>query len=211
MSGDPTETVFLVDDEESVRRSLKYLLESVKIHVESFDSAESFLKHLPANARGCIVLDVRMPGMGGPELMNHLQNRGVELPIVFLTAHGDVPLAVRAMQGGAIDFLQKPPNSQTFLESVRRALIRDRDRILDQDEHESTRKCLESLSERERQVLDLMMAGNNNKQIAWELGISHKTVETHRSKMMRKMRSPSYPELIKRMLSRNPQVKTPAP
>ena len=120
------ETVFIVDDEEPVRRSFKYLLESVKLRVEAFESAEALLKKLTPTAHGCIVLDVRMPGISGPELMDHLTGIGLTIPIIFLSAHGDVPLAVRAMRGGAIDFLQKPPNSQVFLECVRRALASDR-------------------------------------------------------------------------------------
>lgn len=199
MSNDE-ETVFVVDDEEPVRRSLKYLLESIKLRVEAFDSAEALLKNLTPAARGCIVLDVRMPGIGGPELMDHLNQSGLTIPIIFLSAHGDVPLAVRAMRGGAIDFLQKPPNSQVFLECVRRALASDRQARHERAEAAVVNERLATLTDRERQVLEKLVVGRSNKAIARDMDVSYKTVEAHRARVMRKMRVSNYPELVHLML-----------
>jgi len=195
------ETVYIVDDEESLRQSLKYLLESVKLRVEAFDSAESLLKALSPSSNGCVVLDVRMPGMSGPELMDHLNDRGFVLPIIFLSAHGDVPLAVRAMRGGAVDFLQKPPNSQVFLECVRRALAQGRRAHQDQQDAEVINVRLATLTAREREVLDRLVAGDNNKAIARRLLVSYKTAEAHRARVMRKMQARSYPDLVQMMLA----------
>jgi FixJ family two-component response regulator len=195
------ETVFIVDDEEPVRRSLKYLLESVKLRVEAFESAESLLKKLTPTAHGCIVLDVRMPGIGGPELMDHLNQVGLTIPIIFLSAHGDVPLAVRAMRGGAIDFLQKPPNSQVFLECVRRALASDRQARQERAETAVVNERLAALTDREREVLERLVAGQSNKAIARDLDVSYKTVEAHRARVMRKMQVSNYPALVHLILN----------
>ena len=189
-------TVFIVDDEEPVRRSFKYLLESVKLRVEAFESAEALLKKLTPTAHGCIVLDVRMPGISGPELMDHLTGIGLTIPIIFLSAHGDVPLAVRAMRGGAIDFLQKPPNSQVFLECVRRALASDRQARQERAEIAVVNERLSALTEREREVLERLVAGQSNKAIARELDVCYKTVEAHRGRVMRKMQVSNYPALV---------------
>jgi two-component system response regulator FixJ len=197
---DSEETVYVVDDEESLRRSLTYLLESVKLRVEAFDSAESLLKGLKPASIGCIVLDVRMPGMSGPELMDHLNQRGCVLPIIFLSAHGDVSLAVRAMRGGAVDFLQKPPNSQVFLECVRRALAQGRKMHREQAKSAVINARLATLTAREREVLDRLVAGDNNKTIARSLTVSYKTAEAHRARVMRKMQATSYPDLVRMML-----------
>jgi two-component system response regulator FixJ len=194
------ETVYIVDDEEPLRRSLKYLLESVKLRVEAFESAETLLKSLTPLSHGCIVLDVRMPGMSGPELMDHLIERGFAIPIIFLSAHGDVPLAVRAMRGGAVDFLQKPPNSQAFLECVRRALTQGRRTHERQAKAAVINERLASLTAREREVLDLLVAGENNKAIARLLNFGYKTAEAHRARLMRKMQARNYPELVHMML-----------
>lgn len=190
------ETVFIVDDEEPVRRSLRYLLESVKLRVEAFDSAEAFLAGKSAGACGCIVLDVRMPGLSGPELMDRLNRSGQAMPIIFLSAHGDVPLAVRAMRGGAIDFLQKPPNSQVFLECVRRALEHNRRTRAENAEAAAVDQRLATLTAREHEVLDCLIAGRSNKEIARQLDISYKTVEAHRARLMRKLSASSYAELV---------------
>lgn len=202
-------TVFIVDDEEPVRRSLKYLLESVKLHVEAFDSAEMLLKKLSPTCHGCIVLDVRMPGIGGPELMDHLNESGITIPIIFLSAHGDVPLAVRAMRGGAIDFLQKPPNSQVFLECVRRALASDRRARHERAEIAVVNERLATLTDREREVLEHLVVGHSNKVIARDLDVSYKTVEAHRARVMRKMQVTGYPQLVQLMLNihRNGQIR----
>jgi FixJ family two-component response regulator len=193
---DDGETVFIIDDEEPVRRSLRYLLEAVKLKVEDFDSAEAFLAAKTTAASGCIVLDVRMPGISGPELMDRLNRGGPSMPIIFLSAHGDVPLAVRAMRGGAIDFLQKPPNSQVFLDCVRRALEHSRRTREERTEAASVEQRLATLTAREREVLEGLIAGRSNKLIARELEISYKTVEAHRGRLMRKMSASSYAELV---------------
>ncbi|GAC1623482.1 MAG: response regulator transcription factor [Nevskia sp.] len=197
------QTVFIVDDETSVRESLRWLLESIRLRVQTFDSAEAFLAVAKPDACGCIVLDVRMPGMSGPELMDELKLRHVHLPILFLSAHGDVPLAVRAMKGGALDFLQKPYNNQQFLERVHQALqldLRNRgERRRDVDL--STR--LEALTSREREILDQVVAGRSNKEVGRALGISYKTVEAHRGRLMRKMGAASFAELLQMMLARS--------
>lgn len=194
-------TVFVVDDEESVRNSLRWLLESIRLQVRTFESAESFLASVHADCAGCVVLDVRMPGMSGPELMEHLNGSGIRLPVLFLSAHGDVPLVVRAMKGGALDFLQKPYNNQQFLERVHYALQEDarhrdqRERCVDLGER------LALLTEREREILDHVVAGQSNKEIGRSLAISYKTVEAHRGRLMKKMGAASFAELMQMMLS----------
>lgn len=199
-------TVFVVDDDKSVRDSIRWLLESISLHVETFDSAETFLKQFSPDRPGCLILDVRMPGMSGPELMDRLGAPKPAIPIIFLSAHGDVPLAVRAMKGGAVDFLQKPYNNQTFLERVRQALEQDaetRRKRLQQDDV-STR--LAALTDRERQVLKGVVAGKSNKEIARDLDISYKTVEVHRGRLMQKMEAHSVAELMQLVLHQEAMV-----
>lgn len=197
----PSQTVFIVDDEESVRSSLRWLLESIHLKVATFESAEAFLKTYSTSQAGCLVLDVRMPGMSGPELMDRLNADGINIPMIFLSAHGDVPLAVRAMKGGAIDFLQKPYNNQTFLERVRQALSRDAGSRQQQKYSEDVSARLAALTLREREVLALIVEGQSNKLIARQLDISHKTVEAHRGRLMRKMGANSFAELLHLMLT----------
>jgi len=199
-------SVFIVDDEESVRNSLRFLLESIRLPVETFDSAEAFLSSYEAVRPGCLVLDVRMPGLGGPELMDLLKERGLRIPILFLSAHGDVPLAVRAMKAGAVDFLQKPYNNQIFLERVRQALRIDEDARREGQRDDVVASKLAALSPRERLVLARVVAGDTNKVIARVLGISHKTVETHRGRLMHKMGADSFASLMHLVLGRNDQV-----
>ncbi|MEC9361806.1 MAG: response regulator transcription factor [Sinimarinibacterium flocculans] len=195
------QTVFVVDDEKSVRDSIRWLLESIRLTVRTFESAEQFLEEFSADRGGCLVLDVRMPGMSGPELMDCLSARGSPLPIIFLSAHGDVPLAVRAMKGGAVDFLQKPYNNQVFLERVRQALDQDAQQRRQRLRHDGVAERLGALTERERQVLDGVVAGQSNKVIARELDISYKTVEAHRSRLMQKMDAHSVAELLQMVLT----------
>ncbi|MBL6749855.1 MAG: response regulator transcription factor [Nevskia sp.] len=203
-AGEPTAgepTVFIVDDEESVRQSLRWLLESIRLRVETFASAEDFLARFDQSRPGCIVLDVRMPGMSGPELMDRLNQAHAATPIIFLSAHGDVPLAVRSMKGGAVDFLQKPYNNQQFLERVQQALAQDA------RERERRRKqsllaaSMNALTPREREILEKVVAGLSNKQIGKALAISHKTVEAHRARLMRKMGASSFAELLQLVLT----------
>ena len=194
-------TVFVVDDEASVRSSLQWLLESIRLKVETFDSAEAFLIKPPIDRPGCLVLDVRMPGMTGPELMDKLNQMHLMMPIIFLSAHGDVPLAVRTMKGGAFDFLQKPYNNQQFLERIRLALEMDGKNRNLRKQKGDTAVRIDALSGREREILDLVIEGQSNKVIGRALGISYKTVEAHRARLMRKMGVASFAELMQVVLA----------
>lgn len=203
---DPAQTVYVVDDEASVRESLRWLLESIRLRVQTFDSAEAFLEAVTPEACGCLVLDVRLRGMSGPELMDTLRERRMRLPILFLSAHGDVPLAVRAMKGGAIDFLQKPYNNQQFLDRVYQALQQDLHGRSERRRAVDLRARLEALTTREREILDQVVAGRSNKEVGRNLGISYKTVEAHRGRLMRKMGAASFAELLQMMLGRVEKV-----
>lgn len=194
-------TVYVVDDESSVRSSLQWLLESIRLKVETFDSAESFLAKILSDRPGCLVLDVRMPGLSGPELMDKLNEKHFSMPIIFLSAHGDVPLAVRTMKGGAFDFLQKPYNNQQFLERVRNALELDAKNRSHRKQQGDTATRIDGLSGREREILDLVVEGQSNKVIGRALGISYKTVEAHRARLMRKMGVSSFAELMQVVLA----------
>lgn len=197
---DIEQTVFIVDDEEALRESLRWLLESIRLRIETFDSAEAFLSSYAPDRAGCLVLDVRMPGTSGPELMDQLNRIGAGIPIIFLSAHGDVPLTVRAMKGGAFDFLQKPYNNQEFIDRVSQALALDRSNRSQRKRLDDCSSRLATLTVRERQVMDRVVAGQSNKVIARELGISHKTVEAHRSRLMRKMQATSLAQLLQQAL-----------
>lgn len=179
-------TVFVVDDDHPVRDSLTLLLEQEDIAVESFDSAESFLAACRSLPRSCAIVDIRMPGMGGMQLQAELSRRGVLLPIIFLTGHGDIPLSVRAIKAGAVDFLTKPVTGTALLESVQAAL-RESERMSVQAEanHTATTR-IANLTEREREVMALAVDGLPNKEIARRLGISHRTVEIHKARIMHK-------------------------
>lgn len=189
-------TVFVVDDDEAVRGGLQQLLQTIGLNVQTYASADEFLASYRPGQAGCLVLDIRMPGMGGLDLQEQLARQGIQLPIIFLTGHGDVPAAVRALKGGAMDFLEKPFNSQVLLDLIQQAIRRDADtRTRVAEELEVTRR-LTTLTEREREVLDMMTGGKANKVIAMELGISERTVEFHRGKIMKKMQARSLAELI---------------
>jgi FixJ family two-component response regulator len=195
-------TVFVVDDDEAVRDSLRQLLQAVGLHVQTYGSARDFLVAYEPDTPGCLVLDMRMPGMGGLDLQAQLVRQGMQLPIIFLTGHGDVPAAVRALKAGAMDFLQKPVNSQSLLDLVQQAIRRDAEaRAQSAEESEITRR-LAALTAREREVLDMMVAGRANKVIAIELDISERTVEFHRGNIMKKMRSRSLAELVNMITTR---------
>jgi FixJ family two-component response regulator len=194
------QTVFIVDDESVLRESLRFLLESIRLRIETFDSAEAFLSSYTPDRAGCLVLDVRMPGISGPELMDMLNRSGATIPIIFLSAHGDVPLTVRAMKGGAFDFLQKPYNNQEFLDRVRQALALDLSNRSQRKQLDDYSTKLATLTLREQQILDRVVDGQSNKLIARELGISYKTVEAHRSRLMRKMGAASFAELLQQVL-----------
>ena len=189
-------TVFVVDDDEAVRKMLRWLMESVNLQVEEYASADDFLASYQPNQVGCILLDVRMPGMSGPDLQKQLSQGNSALEVIILTGHGDVPMAVSAMKNGAFDFVEKPFNNQKLLDIVQKG-ITESVRIRDtRAKHEKREARLSTLSTRERQVYDLVVAGNTNKSVARHLGITQKTVEVHRSKMMAKLKAHSLSDLI---------------
>lgn len=194
--------VFLVDDERRVTDALGWLLDSVKIPSRAFDSASTFLAALDRiDGPACAVLDLRMPEMSGLELQQRLLEAGHDLPLIFLTAHGDVPAAVNAMQAGALDFVQKPFNPNDFLASVRRAIRQARNRYEERTADQALRRRLEQLSRREVDVLRGLLDGRTSKEIARELDISPKTVDVHRANVMRKMGAGTCTELV-RMVGR---------
>ncbi len=198
MSFEPT--LFVVDDDEAMRRSLKWLLETLRLPLQTFDSAEAFLEGYDG-APGVLVLDVRMSGMSGLALQERLAGSAPHLPVILLTAHGDVPMAVQAMHAGAFDFVQKPYNGQALLERVQAALREARFRHERQGERAVLAGRLASLTPREREVLDLVASGEPNKQIAQRLGISLRTVEVHRHNLMEKLNAHTVGEVIRIFLS----------
>src|SRR5579859_2056773 len=175
-------TVFVVDDDEGVRNSLRFLLKSVGLTTRTLASASEFLEVYKPSQPGCLVLDVRMPGMSGLELQQQLNLRGAVIPVIFVTGHGDIPMAVEAMQQGAFDFLQKPFRDQDLIDRIQRALERDAHNRTALEQHAKIRERLESLTPREREVLTLMTRGKPNKVMAAELGVSQRTVEIHRAR-----------------------------
>jgi RNA polymerase sigma factor (sigma-70 family) len=179
-------TVFVVDDDAAVRDSLALLFETAGLAVQSFPSAEAFLEALDPAHPGCVVLDLHMPGMGGAQLQQELERRHVRLPILFLSAHGDIPTTVRAIRAGALDFLTKPVDGALLLQRTQDALERDRKQRETEAVRRARHAALARLSERERNVLELALAGLPNKEIARQLGISHRTVEVHRSRILLK-------------------------
>ncbi len=193
-------TVFVVDDDDAMRDSLSYLLQSVGLAVEAFPSAEHFLAAYDPARPGCLVLDVRMPGMSGLELQQILIERGSALPVIVITGHGDVPMAVRAMRAGAIDFIEKPFNNQALLDRVTAAIRTSTAAMAEQARAHEIRARLATLSPREREVALLVGTGKQNKVIAHELGISQKTVEVHRHNAMEKMQATTGADLA-RMLT----------
>ncbi|HVW71503.1 MAG TPA: response regulator [Steroidobacteraceae bacterium] len=189
-------TISVVDDDAAARSSLRLLLKSLGLAATAYDSAAAFLASHSPQQPGCLLLDIRMPGMSGLELQEELNRRGSLTPIIFITGHGDVPMAVEAMQHGAFDFLQKPFRDQELLDRVQRALAKDRsvrDSLL---EHDTIRRRLDSLTEREHDVLELVTGGAPNKIIAHKLGISQRTVEIHRARVMEKMSADSLAQLV---------------
>jgi len=194
-------TVFIVDDEEAVRDSLQWLLESSGLKVALFDSAEAFLQGYDPAQPGCLVVDVRMPGMSGLELQEKLTELHYSIPVIFITGHGDVPMAVQAVKHGAADFLEKPFNDKELLQIVQRCLEQDQQQRAKQQQVDSTQSRLASLTPREREVMQLVVAGKLNKQIADQLNISIKTVEAHRAKVMEKAGAHSLAELVQIVLA----------
>jgi two-component system response regulator FixJ len=199
MTNKPEEaaTVFVVDDDPAIRFAMQALMESIHLKHEIFASGDEFLEKVDDHRAGCLVLDIRMPGLGGLELQEELIRRGGSLPIIFITGHGDVPMAVDAMQKGAVDFIQKPFRDQDLLDRVREALITDEEQRKKQQEHEAVAERLSRLTNREREVFDLVVTGKPNKVIAYELGVSQRTVEIHRARVMEKMQARSLADLVK--------------
>jgi two-component system, LuxR family, response regulator FixJ len=192
--------VHVIDDDEAVRESLAFLLRSADLEVATYESATAFLTALPQAAPGCVITDVRMPGLSGTELLQKLKEMGVTMPVIVVTGHGDVPLAVEAMKMGAIDFYEKPFDDEALLASVQSSLGSWGEKEAREAERADVRARLESLSPRERDVLKGLVAGQPNKTIAFDLGISHRTVEIYRANVMTKMKASSLSELVRMAL-----------
>jgi FixJ family two-component response regulator len=189
--------VFVVDDDPSVRRAIKRLVESVGLQVELFGSAQEFLRSKRPNAPSCLVLDIRLPGISGLDFQRELADANIHIPIIFITAHGDIPMTVRAMKAGAVEFLTKPFRDQDLLDAVHVALERDRARRQREAEIAVLRDRFESLTPREREVLPWVVAGLVSKQIADAIGATEATVKVHRSQLMRKMGASSLADLVR--------------
>jgi RNA polymerase sigma factor (sigma-70 family) len=189
--------VFVVDDDPSVRSSLKFLLSTVGLQVESFESAETFLQRKPPDAPSCLVLDVRLRGLSGLDFQRELAVRNIRIPIVFVTGHGDIPMSVRAMKAGAIEFLTKPYRDQDLLDAVRIALERDRARREQEKDLTDLQQRFDSLTPREQEVTSMVVSGMLNKQIAGQLGTAENTVKVHRSRAMEKMNAQSFADLVR--------------
>lgn len=200
-------TVFVVDDDAAMRESLRFLVESVGLDVETFERAEDFLARYDPELPGCLILDVRMPEVSGLELQERLAEYGSGLPIIMVTGYGDVPMAVRAMRNGAVDFIEKPFSDQHLIDRVQEAIARDRLRRTERKGRESVARRVSTLSAREREVLDLVVTGKANKVIAHELGLSPKTVEVHRARLMKKLNVSSVAELVQLSLEHKQSVR----
>jgi two-component system, LuxR family, response regulator FixJ len=192
--------VFVVDDDDAVRGSLRLLLKSVGLAAQPFGSAQDFLEHYSPDQPGCLVLDVRMPGMSGLELQQQLNVRGAVIPVIFITGHGDVPMAVEAMHHGAFDFLQKPFRDQDLIDRIQRALEKDRGYRQELRKREQIRERRDSLTPREQEVLELVTSGKANKVMAADLGVSQRTVEIHRARVMEKMGAASLAQLVRMVI-----------
>ncbi len=189
--------VFIVDDDASMRESLKNLIRSVGLRVEPFASAQDFLRSKRPDVPGCLVLDVRLQGLSGLDLQKRMAESDIEMPIIFISGHGDIPMTVQAMKAGAVEFLTKPFRDQDLLDAIQHALERDRKAREQREEIQKLRRRFESLTQREREVMGLVVTGLLNKQIAAELGTSETTVKIHRHQVMEKMAANSLAELVR--------------
>jgi FixJ family two-component response regulator len=194
---EPNPTVFVIDDDAAIRDALQSLISSMKLHVELFGSAAEFLQRERPDVPSCLVLDVRLPGISGLDFQRKLTEANHSIPVIFITGHGDIPMSVRAMKAGAVEFLTKPFRDQDLLDAIHVALERDRARRQQESEMIVLRERFESLTPREQEVLPLVVSGRLNKQIAAELGTSEITVKVHRASVMRKMQADSLPDLVK--------------
>jgi FixJ family two-component response regulator len=190
-------TIFIVDDDPSVRESTKLMLESAGFNVKTFVSAEDFLKANLQEDLGCLILDVRMPGISGLDLQEKLLSSKTPLPVIFITGHGTVPISVRAMKAGAVDFLQKPFEEQDLLDAINRAITQQRERKLKKDEADKLQERIKALTSREYEVFSLLVTGMANKEIACKLGTSERTVKAHRAQVMEKMDARSFADLVR--------------
>ena len=202
-------SVYIVDDDEAVRGSLRFLIRSVGLPAQVYTSAQEFLAAYDRRDPGCLLLDVRMPGMSGLDLQQELNRRGATIPVVFITGHGDVPMAVEAMQQGAFDFLQKPFRDQALLDRVQRALARDAESRARLAARAEIRTRLATLTPREKEVMELITRGKANKVVGAELGVSQRTVEIHRAHVMEKMHASSLAELVRMVLDSEESKQNP--
>jgi FixJ family two-component response regulator len=198
MTSEPV--IFVVDDDQAMRTSLKWLIESTGMQVRTFDSADAFLAAYYPGCAGCLLLDVRMPGMSGLELQNYMAREGYRLPVIIITGHGDVGMAVKAMKAGAADFIEKPFHDEDLLGSIRNALELDQRRRVTQTNRVEIAARLAELTPREHEIMGMVTEGKSNKEMAAALGVSTKTVEAHRARVMEKMRAESLAELVRMAL-----------
>lgn len=197
----PETTVFIVDDDQQVRDALELLMESVGLNVATFESAQVFLDAFDPDVPGCVITDIRMPGISGLELQRKLKEQKLHPPVIIITGHGDIPMAVDAMQEGALDFIEKPFNDQRLLDSVHRAIEKDAGQRGQATQIAEIRERMDTLTKRETQVMNLITQGKRNKTIADELHVSQSTVEAHRAKVMEKMQANTLSDLMRMVLS----------
>jgi FixJ family two-component response regulator len=193
----PSQVVFVIDDDASMRDAISRLLSAVGLTVQTFASAREFLNGKLPDVAGCVVLDVRLPGLSGLDLQREMVERGIHIPVVFITGHGDIPMSVQAMKAGAVEFLTKPFRDQDLLDAVRSGIQLDRKEREERAELAELRDCVRQLTQREQEVMSLVVSGLLNKQIALRLGTSEKTIKIHRSQVMRKMRANSLADLVR--------------